>query len=191
MKFLVDNRFLRITEKAFDFFLLNLIWLIMCLPIITIFPSTTAMYGVARKWIMGRNEEGVIRMYFSIFRECFWNSIALSVIWFTLGIFIYWDFHLIKANVLLLIILGILTLIFLSITVFLFPVLVQFETNWKNIIRNALTLAITYPLSTILLLAIFLLSVYLVYLFPAVIFILGSMVAYISYRICHQLFTNR
>ena len=188
MKFLVDNRFLQITEKAADFFLLNILWLMMCLPIITIFPSTTALYGVARKWIMGKNDHGVFRTFFSIFRECFWQSTGLSVLWFAIGIFIYWDFHLIHANVLLLIILGVLTLLFLSITVYLFPVLVHFETNWKNMIRNALTLAIAYPLSTILLLAIFLLSVYLVYLFPAVIFIIGSMAAFLSCRICLQLF---
>jgi uncharacterized membrane protein YesL len=175
MKFLVDNQFLRITEKAADFFLLNFLWLLMCLPILTIFPSTTAMYGVVRNWSMGKNDKGVFRTFFSVFRECFWQSTGLSVLWFALGIFIYWDFHLIHANVLFLIILGVLTLLFLSI---------------KNMIRNALILAITYPLSTILLLAIFLLSLYFVYLFPAVIFIIGSMAAFVSYRICLQLFTD-
>jgi hypothetical protein len=40
---ILDTRVYRWLEVATDFFLLNLMWLVACLPVVTIFPSTAAM----------------------------------------------------------------------------------------------------------------------------------------------------
>ncbi|MEH7416799.1 DUF624 domain-containing protein [Neobacillus drentensis] len=190
---ILNSRFLHYTEKIVDLFLLNLLWLIMCIPVITIFPATVSMYGVIRKWTMRKETNGIFRTFFSLFRECFIQSFGISVLWAALGFFIYIDFRILHLDgslmhLLLLGILWLLSLFFLAITVYLFPIMAHFDTKWKNVIKNALTLAITYPLSTILLMMIVLLSLYLVYLLPLFIFILGSVIAYLSYTICHKLF---
>lgn len=190
---ILNSRFLHYTEKIVDLFLLNLLWLIMCIPVITIFPATVSMYGVIRKWTMGKETNGIFRTFFLLFRECLIQSFGISVLWAALSLFIYTDFRIVHldgsmGHLILLGILWLLSLFFLAITVYLFPIMAHFDTNWKNVIKNALTLAITYPLSTILLMMLVLLSLYLVYLLPLFIFILGSVTAYISYTICHKLF---
>jgi uncharacterized membrane protein YesL len=190
---ILNSRFYQFIEKLVDLFLLNLIWLLMCIPVITIFPATVSMYGVIRKWVMGKETNGIFRTFFSLFRECFVQSFGISVLWAALGFFIYLDFRIVHLQgslmyLILLGILGLLFLFFLSITVYLFPIMAHFDTNWRNVIKNSLTMTIVNPLSTILLVSIFLISLYLVYLLPLFIFIIGSVTAYFSYTICYRLF---
>src|SRR5205085_9648721 len=146
---ILNSRMLRNIERIVDLFLLNLIWLILCLPVVTIFPATVAMYGVTRKWVMGKETDGVFRSFFLLFRECFFQRIGISLIWFVLAYLIFVNYHLVQSNLFMLAILGVLTLLFLSITVYLFPVMAHLETKWKHMIRYSLTMAISYPLSTI------------------------------------------
>jgi uncharacterized membrane protein YesL len=183
----LNSRFSRVIEIIGNLVQLNIIWIIMCLPVITIFPATVAMYGVVRKWISGRDSEGIFRLYFSLFRECFVQSFGISIGWFILALFLYFDYHIMRFNGSIFI-LGLVTLIFLAITVYLFPAMVHFNTNWKNIIRNSLTMAIAYPLKTVLLVGILLVTILLIYILPISILILGSVSAYLSYRVCHSLF---
>ncbi|WHY66839.1 DUF624 domain-containing protein [Neobacillus sp. SuZ13] len=148
---------------------------------------TVALYGVVRKWVSGRDINGIFRIYFSLFRECFVQSFGISIGWFLLAFFLYFDYHIMRFNGSFFI-LGFVTLIFLAITVYLFPAMAHFNTNWKNMIRNSLTMAIAYPLKTMLLVGILLLTILFIYLFPISILILGSVSAYLSYRVCHNLF---
>ncbi|ULT57559.1 DUF624 domain-containing protein [Neobacillus drentensis] len=186
---ILNSRMLRGIERMVDLFLLNLIWLIVCIPVVTIFPATTAMYGVIRKWVIGKETDGVFRTFFGLFRECFFQSMGLSIPWFGLAYLIFLNYQLVHSNMLMMGILGVLALLFLSITVYLFPVMAHFETKWKHIIRNSLIMAISYPLTTVLLIGILLISLYLIYLIPAMIFIVGSISVYGSYTVCHRLFT--
>jgi uncharacterized membrane protein YesL len=187
---ILNSRMLRNIERIVDLFLLNLIWLLLCLPVVTIFPATVAMYGVTRKWVMGKETDGVFRSFFLLFRECFFQSIGISLLWFVLAYLIFVNYHLVQSNLFMMAILGVLTLLFLSITVYLFPVMAHLETKWKHMIRNSLTMAISYPLSTLLLIGILIISAYLIYIMPVLIFIIGSISVYVSYMICHKLFTT-
>ena len=46
----MDNKLYKTMEFLKSIFLLNTIWLLMCIPIVTIFPATTAMFAVLREW---------------------------------------------------------------------------------------------------------------------------------------------
>ncbi|MFQ9510793.1 MAG: DUF624 domain-containing protein, partial [Lachnospiraceae bacterium] len=54
--FNLDNPVWRFIGKLVDVALLNLLWIICCIPIVTIGPATTAMYYVTLKLV--RDEEG-------------------------------------------------------------------------------------------------------------------------------------
>ena len=93
MKFnLMDNVVTRALTKICDMICLNVIWLICCIPIVTIGASTTALYSVMLKMV--KNEEGYIfRSFFKAFKENFRQS---TVIWllFVLVSVIWWiDFN--------------------------------------------------------------------------------------------------
>mgnify|MGYP003210840023 CR=1 FL=1 len=56
--FSLDSKFSQIMGRVFDLMMLNIIFLIMCIPIVTIGANFTAMYYVTLKMI--KNEETYI-----------------------------------------------------------------------------------------------------------------------------------
>lgn len=133
--------------------------------------------------------DGIFRVYFSLFRECFLQSFGISMGWAGLACFLYFDYQIMRFPGSF-IILGVVSVIFIAITAYLFPAMAHFDTNWKNIIRNSLTMAVAYPLKTALLVGILLVTFLLIFIFPISILILGSGSAYVSYMVCHKLFEN-
>ena len=51
---MLEGRFYRRLETVTNYFLLNVLWLLACLPIITLYPATAAMFAVIRGWIARR-----------------------------------------------------------------------------------------------------------------------------------------
>src|SRR5215218_10637139 len=88
---IIDTRVYRWLEVATDFFLLNLMWLLACLPVVTIFPSTAAMFGVVRDWVRGK-EGGLARTFVTRFRENFGQSLLVGAVWAVFGVALFLDF---------------------------------------------------------------------------------------------------
>src|SRR5215203_5331174 len=74
---ILDTRIYRWLETATAFFLLNLLWLVACLPVVTIFPSTAAMFGVVRDWVRGK-DGSLTRTFITRFRENLGLSLLLG-----------------------------------------------------------------------------------------------------------------
>ena len=74
-----DGRFSRILNRMTELVLLNFIFILTCLPVLTIGASVAALYSVTLK--MARNEEGyVIRGYFKGFAENFGQATMFWII---------------------------------------------------------------------------------------------------------------
>lgn len=58
---------------------MNLIWLVCCIPIVTIGPSTTAMYCVARDIAKGE-WPGIFKTFFKAFKENFKQSLLVFLV---------------------------------------------------------------------------------------------------------------
>ena len=72
-----DNPVWRFIGKFWDVLILNVLWLVCSIPIVTIGASTTAMYYVTLK--LARDEDGyTIRSFFKSFKENFRQA---TVIW--------------------------------------------------------------------------------------------------------------
>ena len=82
-----DNLFSEVMTKIFDILLLNMLWLICSLPVVTFGASTTALYYVMMKLV--RDEEnGIVKSFFKSFRDNFRQSLpvtALFALVFKLG----------------------------------------------------------------------------------------------------------
>ena len=77
--FSLDSKFSQIMGRVFDLMMLNIIFLIMCIPIVTIGANFTAMYYVTLKMI--KNEETYIfRTYWKSFRENFKQATEAMVL---------------------------------------------------------------------------------------------------------------
>ncbi|MEY2192691.1 hypothetical protein AB7942_08100 [Neobacillus sp. BF23-41] len=82
----------------------------------------------------------------------------------------------------------IVSLLFLIISTFLFPVMTHYNTTWKVAIKSSFFVAIANFPSTILILGVLaFLTVILIYL-PAMSLIIYSVGAYINFSLCNRVF---
>jgi uncharacterized membrane protein YesL len=177
---------------ATDFFLLNLMWLVACLPVVTIFPSTTAMFGVVRDWVRGK-ESSLTRTFLARFRENFGQSLLIGGIWMVFGVALVLDFLVANQlsywpGVVMKSILVLASSVFAFGSVFLFPVMVHYDTDWKTVIKNSLLLSIGRLPTTVVCLVFLVIMVGLTVVVPFLVIITGSITAYFVYRLCDREF---
>ena len=189
---ILDTRVYRWLEVATDFFLLNLLWLVACLPVVTIFPSTAAMFGVVRDWV--RKKEGSLTRTFVVrFRENFGQSLLIGVVWTVFSVALFLDFLVANQlsywpGVLMKSVLVLASSVYAFGSVFLFPVMVHYDTDWKTVIKNSLLLAIGRLPTTIVCLVLVVVTAGLTVVFPFLVIITGSITAYFVYRLCDREF---
>ena len=191
---LLDSRVYRWFEVATDFFLLNLMWLVACVPVVTIFPSTAAMFGVVRDWSREK-EGGLMRAFASRFRENFAQSLLVGVLWVLFGTALVLDFFVagrlsFVPEVVMKSLLVLATVLYVSASVFLFPVMVHYEMGWKELLKNSLLFSIgRLPTTAACLLFLAAVAV-LTAILPVLILITGSVTASVIYGLCGREFAK-
>lgn len=144
---MMDNIIIRVLTRVFDFIVLNVLWVLCGVPIITIGASTTALYSMMLKIVA--NEEGyIIRGFFEDFKKNFRQSTLVWMILVILGIILGMDFAILCTapervakigNVLL----GIVALFYLSVVSFVFPLIARFENSTFHMIKNAILIPVS------------------------------------------------
>ena len=83
-----DNPVWRFIGKFGDLIILNILWLVCSIPVITIGASTTAVYYVTLK--LARDDDGyTIRSFFKSFKENFKQSTVIWLILLAVGVILY------------------------------------------------------------------------------------------------------
>lgn len=136
--FEIDGTFYKLMSKFSQIMILNLLWILCSLPVITIGASTTALYYVSLK--VAKNEEGnIVRQFFSSFRN---NFCQATIIWFlfilvgaVLGCnyFYYLIMDSSSSNVLQIVFIILLVIYGLALSI-VFPVLSKFDNSVKGTI---------------------------------------------------------
>ena len=189
---ILDSRVYRWLEVATDFFLLILMWLAACLPVVTIFPSTAAMFAVVRDRVRGK-EGGLVGTFVRHLRENFGQSLLVGVVWTAFGVALFFDF-LVAARlsfgveVILKSVFVLASTLYAFGSVFLFPVMVHYETDSKTVLKNSLLLAIGRLPTTVMGLVFMVVMAGLTVAVPILIIITGSITAYVVYRLCDREF---
>ena len=166
--FSLDSKFSQIMGRVFDLMMLNIIFLIMCIPIVTIGANFTAMYYVTLKMI--KNEETYIFRTFSpfmpgafitttrSFRENFKQATAIWLILLAVLIVLILDLLLVMRmpGTITYLRFVFLVLIFFEAMVlsYVFPVLSRFDNTVKNTIKNSILMAIRHLPWTIMILLV-------------------------------------
>ena len=189
---ILDTRVYRWAQVATDFFLLNLMWLLACLPVVTAPPATAAMFGVVRDRARGK-EAGVFGAFVLRFRQNFWQSLVVSVLWALFGGALFLDFLVANqlsggAQVVMRSLLVLATILYVLASVFLFPVMVHYDTRWTAVPKNVLLLSIGRLPTTLLCLLTVAAMATLTFVVPVLILITGSVTAYAVYRLCDREF---
>lgn len=156
--FVIDSPVMRFLGRIGDIIILNLIFVVTSLPVITIGTALSALYTVAMKLARGE-EPSILKEYMKAFRR---NMKPATISWLFMaaaGVFIFVDFRLVGVfsgtaytvmRLLLAMIFGVWVLTFL----YLFPYIARFENTVFHSIKNALFLSAAHVPSTVMMLVI-------------------------------------
>mgnify|MGYP004462527697 FL=1 len=198
--FNMDNPFFRFVNRIADMIVLNVIFLVSCVPVFTIGPALTALYYVAiNTW--GREDGYIFKMYVKSFKENFKQSTVMWLILLVIGVILsvdvwYWvsQWKLTGTGIYkpLTVISVVMLMVYLMIFTFVWPLLAKFSNSNSGTIKNALAMVLTHVPETILIWAIFALVAFVVYMVSfariAVFFIGVSLVAYLQALVFRHIF---
>ena len=197
-----DSRIMIFLSRVADLVILNILWLVCCIPVVTIGASTTAMYHVIRHW-QKDSVSSVVRDFFQSFKEDFKQATPVYLILLIPTAAVVMNAMLIfnpenSAAVpsYLLVIWFISALILLFISSFVYPVMAFLADSIFKTLRNAMVLALanlprTILISILNLLPVILLFVNLSFFLQSSIFWLligGALVAYLNMSILKPVF---
>lgn len=217
--------FYRISEWIMRFSVTNLLWLITSIPVVylllsvffseeitieliqttlfliaivapfTLFPSTSAMFSLARKWITGDEDAPLFKTFFINYKRNYLQSMLSGLLYsfFLFLMYVNYQFYLSQDNISqLLASLFLAFMLITSISVFNFFSL-QSHLHMKTLplLKNAILITIGKPITSILIIATNISIVYICFAFFKgflVVFFMGSIVAYMSFYHFHRMF---
>ena len=148
-----DSKLITMLSAVADAIFVNLLYLLCCIPIITIGPARTALYTVTASW--AEKENSGAKDFLVAFGKNFRSSCPLWLAALALGIFLIADFYFMLLNTIPMEIL--LWFLLLPLTVFylvalsqLFMVEARFSCSFRQSIKNALLIGIAHPVCSIL-----------------------------------------
>ena len=147
-----DSKFMRAMSLLGDLLVLNLVFLVCCLPIVTIGPAITALDTASFRIV--RDTEGrSVKVFFQAFRQNLRRGIALWLVLLLVGAAVAMDIWLFAAFTgalrFLVVLFGILFALVLFTAGYAFPLLSQFDNTVKETLKNALFLSVGYLPRTI------------------------------------------
>ncbi len=142
-----DSKFMRAMSTLGDLILLNLAFLLCCVPVLTIGAAAAALYTVAFRLVRG-TEGRVLARFFSAFRQNLRRALPLWLLLLLAGAVAVLDIWIFAAFSGALRLVEIPFVLLLLLTLFTasyaFPLLSQFDNTVKGTLRNALTLSLGY-----------------------------------------------
>lgn len=159
MKFFnYDSPIMQFLSRLTDLFILNFLFLICSIPIVTIGASATALYSVTLK--MAKNEESYIfSSFFRAFKTNFRQSTISWIILLLAGIVLWMDHHAISfmggsfQQIFSFLMIAVCILLLFH-AIYIFPYIARFENTIKNSLKNSFMISIAQLPYTILLLVV-------------------------------------
>ncbi len=194
-----DSKLMQGLSRLYDLALLNCVFLLTCLPVVTIGAASAALYAVClsmdTQW-----EQGILRTYFRAFRANFRQG---TVLWLLFAVFFgagLFDMALFfrrqdMAHYLYLPV-GALLLVGLMAYGYAFPLLSRFSNTLRGTLKNALLMSIGYLPRSLAMAALNLLPLALLMLAPYLFFLVGfvwlflyfALAAYLNSRLLGKVF---
>lgn len=192
------NAYIVFGEWIFKILLLNIYWfLFSCIGLLLlgVFPATAALFATIRQDIRSDDEIKLFRSFLNYYKISFLQSNLLGylivgvnlLLLFNLQVLDFMDVSIIHTTI------AIMTYILLAIvaliSVFLFPIYVHYHASILGYFKYAAIIVIGKPIHTIAMLFMITSILFLYYLVPGFIPVLGvSLLAYIIMRTAYSLF---
>jgi len=132
-------------QRLGELVLLNLCFLLCCLPLITVGPALSGMYAACFRFDTPR-EAGAVRTFFRSFRSClrqgvfFWLAEAgMAALCCRAALALYADGSFFRYSYIPFLV---LLVVVLMIAGLLYPLIALFQNDWKTTLRNAVILSL-------------------------------------------------
>lgn len=192
-----DSPLMRFMMLITNLILLNVLWLIGCIPVITAGASTVAMHSVLIGHIKGK-DDAVLKPFLKAFKENFRIATPLWLLNLILGAVLAAELFYLStgAQLWLKVVFGVLLFIYSAATAYLYPLLARYETTVKRALLNSFMLPVRHLLSSVCVVVLNLLPVALMVVFPEIFWktilawtLIGfSLIAYLVLRILLPVF---
>ncbi len=162
-------------RRMFDLMVLNVLWLLCCLPVFTFGPASSALARVMITLVRG-GSEAVAKNYFIAFRRDFGRAVVLGLIGL-LGLAIAVSDILFALSlsggmkILFLIVAVLVSSLVFSYLAYIFALHAFFENSIAGQIRNALSLAAASPMDTLAIWLCFAVPVAAILLLPRIVLV--------------------
>lgn len=163
-----QNKILRFCEKILDLVLLNLLFLVGSIPILTIGTSLGALFGTILKW-QREEETSLYKDFIHLYKANLKQGTLLSSILIAIVCVLSFDLFLMSQNnvmwfrFLTAIIYGMFLLIF-AYSIYLFALLGRYEDTTSVVLKNAFLMSIVHLPKTALIMAVGVLPFFLLFL---------------------------
>lgn len=192
-----DSKLMLFLSRFFDIIILSLLFLICCVPVVTIGPALSALYSAGVKVVIHR-EGYLVKEYFHSFRINFWSGLGiwliLLLVTVLMGINIFYaatEWKNIFGVVATAVYFAVLCIIFV-LCGYIFPILSKFNCKGKQLFMNAVSIALTHPKASIGLLlleiAFYFLLIYSYAGIPVLLFFLPTGFVAVQQRILEKIF---
>ncbi len=189
----IKRFFTEFLHRFWQLVLLNVIYVIACIPIITIGPATAAMNYVCRNFSQAKP----VSFFTDFIEKCkehFKQGLIVSLIQVALGAlltgsFLSWTSESFNVPTALRTAAVIVILLFAYILIFgsffIYPMMVSFDLKIKQLIRNSVILALTQLWRNIVIFLVLALMAFLTFLFwpmslPVPLFLFFTLLCYVS-----------
>ena len=154
-----DNPVFVFMGKIADLIMLNIVFILFCLPIFTIGASWTALMYVTVKMVK-KEESYVIKDFWHSFKDNFKQATLIWLLVLLVTAIFTGDFLIYRAMPdmipkALIVVLGIMAFILFCAALYVFPLLSHYENTIKNTIKNAFIVSLINVPYTILFMILF------------------------------------
>ncbi|MBQ7485689.1 MAG: DUF624 domain-containing protein [Oscillospiraceae bacterium] len=180
--FNADSWFWQRMNEVADLILLSLMWIVCCLPVVTIGPATVALYYVMLKKTKEEADEGIWRLFWRSFRMNWKVAGGIGLLFTALGVLLYVDVQFYaQAQGTLRPLFGALTVVGGAVYLLLMPYMVGQIAWFQNTVRryfiSGLYLVLRHFLRSIAMVAVTVLGLAAIYYFPPLIILTPALVA--------------
>lgn len=148
-----DSPLMRAIGRVGDLALVNILFLLCSIPVVTIGASAAALYTVSFQMVRGEDKQ-IAKTFFSAFRRNFWQATLLTVLFLLLGAGLFLDLRVMQANptafpLVFWVGSGLLALAAAITLPVAFALQARFDNSVWRTLKNAFVLAVTHPLTAL------------------------------------------
>lgn len=144
-----DSKFFAGMTKVSDTIIINILFVICSIPIVTIGASITALYSVSMK--ITRDEDVyAAKEFIKQFKQNFKQSTIIWLILLVIGLFIGLDFYLFSLmsndtmGIIFKFIFTVVSVVLAFVLIYAFPLIARFENSIKNTLSNSILMSIQH-----------------------------------------------